>query len=83
MPQLTTEDVFKVPVLSIKDFAAKHKVKKEAIYYAIKHGSVDYIPLGREKFIVETDHTRQYTPNLHPSRREPAPKSRKRKTALK
>lgn len=69
--QISKEEVFKVEVLSIKEFCEKHGegVKPEAIYYAINQGLVDYIPLGREKFIVMSALTRQYVPNKHPTRK--------------
>lgn len=77
--QLKPEDVFKVEVLTITEFCAKQEgIKSEAVYYAIKHGLVDYIPIGRTKLIVLTDHTRQYKPNSHPLRK---PKGKRKSVA--
>jgi hypothetical protein len=53
-------------ILTPADFATKYGkgVQKEAIYYAMNKGLVDYISIGKRlRLVVTTNHTMQYTPN--------------------
>lgn len=62
-PPLAPDKVFKIPVLSTKEWCQKHGTSNAGALYAIKHGLIDYIMPAGEYLIVLTDKTLQYVPN--------------------
>lgn len=59
-----------VEFMPIKDFIDKFHpgLKSQSINYAIKNDKVDFMKIGRERFVVMTEKTKKYHPINHPSR---------------
>jgi hypothetical protein len=68
--QLKKEDVLKLPIVSVSEFAKNYAggVSSQAISYAMEKDKVDYVWLGDERFVVLTDKTKLYSPNASQKR---------------
>lgn len=71
---MSMEKAKKYEMLPIKEFCTKYGggVTPQAVSYAINHGIVDFIWLGKERLVVMTDKTKGYDPNSHPDRETPS-----------
>ncbi len=63
--ELSREEVFKHPVMSVKEWSAKYgkKIKNQATQYLMDTGNIDYVRVGRFRFVVLTEKTLRYVPN--------------------
>lgn len=59
-----------VKLLRIGDFIKQYhpQLQQNAIRYCMKVGKIDYTKIGKESFVVLTEKTLGYKPNLHKNR---------------
>lgn len=71
MAELLIQDVVKIPILSMQDWAKKYAdgVTNSAIAYLLDEGVIDFIKVGRQRVIVLTPKTLEYVPNSNTKRR--------------
>ena len=63
--ELNREEVFKYPVMSVKEWSDKYgkKIKNQATQYLMDKGNIDFVRVGRFRFVVLTEKTLLYVPN--------------------
>lgn len=60
------ELIFKIPCITVKNFADKHGVTTMAIYYAIRLNLIDTVVVGKHcTLVVLTPRTCEYVPHRH------------------
>lgn len=76
MAQLENKKVFKQDLLTMSQFAEKYhnNMSLQGLSYAMEKDKVDYVLIGKERFIVLTEHTKTYVPNASKKR---MPKAKK------
>ena len=63
-------EVLKVDILTPAEFAEKYAngVSTQALSYAMDNDKLDYVCIGKNRFIVLTKKSKTYVPNSHPNR---------------
>jgi hypothetical protein len=68
--EIALNKAMKLGIVSQKEFAEEHAdgVTLSALDYAIRNDLLDYVKVGRIRFIVLTKKSLEYTPNKSPKR---------------